>query len=147
MARIASRAAASLVVLALMSCESAISDDEGTDRLTQSDWAAQSIMGQAVIKPGRVTLSFGDGRVSGRGGCNLYSGPVEYGGGMIKVGPLISTKMACMEAGLMQQEIAYLNALQAAERYSVSMSGRLTITTRQGAIVYDSTPRQVRPEG
>jgi heat shock protein HslJ len=134
-------------MLVLMSCESANSNGEGADQLTQSDWVAQSIAGQAVVSPGRVTLSFGEGRVSGRGGCNLYSGPVEYGRGVIKVGPLISTKMACMEAGLMQQESAYLNALQAAERYAVGMNGKLTITTRSGAIVYDSAPRQVRPEG
>jgi heat shock protein HslJ len=134
-------------VLALMGCETAVSDDDSGDRLTQSDWVAQTIAGQAVINPGRVTLSFGEGRVSGRGGCNLYSGPVEYAGGAIKVGPLISTKMACMAAGLMQQESAYLNALQAAERYAVGGGGRLTITTKMGALVYDSAPRQVRPEG
>jgi heat shock protein HslJ len=146
-ARFVSRAAASLLMLALMGCETAVSDDDGGDRLTQSDWVAQTIAGQAVINPGRVTLSFAEGRVSGRGGCNLYSGPVEYGGGMIKVGPLISTKMACMEAGLMQQESTYLNVLQAAERYAVAANGQLTITTKMGALVYASTPRQVRPEG
>ena len=147
MARIVSRAVASLLMLALMGCETAVSDDDSGDRLTQSDWVAQAIACQPVINPGRVTLSFGEGRVSGRSGCNLYSGPVEYGRGAITVGPVISTKMACMEAGLMQQESTYLNALQAAERYAVGGDGRLTIKTKMGTLVYDSAPRQMRPEG
>lgn len=133
-------------IASLAGCETAMSDGDATDRLTQDDWVATTIAGKPVISPGRVTLSFAEGRVSGRGGCNHYSGPVEYGRGAIKVGPLISTKMACMEAGLMQQESAYLNTLQAAERYAVSGDGRLTITTKLGAIVYDSAPRQTRPE-
>ena len=59
MARFVSRVAASLLVLALMGCETAVSDDDSGDRLTQSDWVAQTIAGQPVINPGRVTLSFG----------------------------------------------------------------------------------------
>ena len=93
-----------------------------------------------------MTLSFGDGRVSGRGGCNLYSGPAEIGDGTLKFGPMISTKMACLENGLMQQEAAYLKALQSARSYAVGPDGKLNITTAGGAIVYGPMPRQVRPE-
>lgn len=146
--RVASTAVVLALALGLAGCESAVSDD-GNDngaRLTQEDWVALTIAGQPVVQVGRVTLSFADGRVSGRSGCNLYSGSVEYGRGAIKIGPLISTKMACAEDGLMQQESAYLNALQSAERYAVSAEGILTITTRGGAIVYDGAARQVRPE-
>ena len=67
--------------LALAACESAVSDDNGSGELMRRDWVAQSIDGKAVIDPGRVTLAFADGRVSGRGGCNLYSGPAEIGRG------------------------------------------------------------------
>jgi heat shock protein HslJ len=131
----------------LAACESANSDPAGgDDRLAQEDWVAQSIAGKPVLHPGGVTLSFSEGRVSGRGGCNLYSGPVEYGQGAIKIGPLISTKMACAGLELMQQESAYLNALQSAERYAVGANGVLTITTKAGSIVYNGAPRQVRPD-
>lgn len=131
----------------LAACESAVSDPSTRDeRLVLQDWSATSIAGKAVIQPGRVTLSFNEGRVSGRGGCNLYSGPVEYGNGAIKIGPLISTKMACAEEGLMQQESFYLNTLQSAERYAVGANGALTISTKAGPIVYDAMPRQVRPD-
>lgn len=135
-------------VALVAACETdAASDGAPTsDLLTLSDWAAETIDGAPVVNPGRVTLSFGDGRVSGRGGCNLYSGPAELGDGTLKLGPMISTKMACMEQGLMQQEAAYLKALQDARRYAIGPDGKLTITTSSGAIVYTATPRQVRPE-
>jgi len=136
------------LTLAVAGCESAVSEDNTGDdaRLTQQDWVAQSIAGKPVVQIGRVILSFGEGRVSGRGGCNLYSGSVEYGKGAIKIGPLISTKMACVEDGLMQQESAYLKTLQGAQRYSIGGDGMLTIATNDGAIVYEGAPRQVRPE-
>lgn len=146
MTRSASTVFAGILIASLMGCETAVSDDNSRDVLSQTDWVAETIAGKAVIKPGSVTLSFGEGRVSGRGSCNRYSGPVEYGKGSIKIGMLISTKMACVEAGLMQQESAYLNALRAAQTYKVGADGRLTIATNAGAIVYESAPRQVRPE-
>jgi heat shock protein HslJ len=148
MRRTVSTVFALALAFTIAACESAVSDDNAGDdaRLTQQDWVAQTIAGKPVVQIGRVTLAFGEGRVSGRGGCNLYSGPVEYGRGAIKIGPLISTKMACAEDGLMQQESAYLNALQGAERYAVGADGKLTIATKSGTIVYDGAPRQVRPE-
>jgi heat shock protein HslJ len=135
------------IVTALSACESAVSDDDRADRLSQQDWVAQTIAGAPVVNPGRVTLSFANGRVSGRGGCNLYSGPVEIGRGTLKIGPLISTKMACGQDGVMPQESAYLNALQSASRYSFGGDGKLNISTSAGALVYEGAPRQQRPEG
>jgi len=132
----------------LAGCESAVSDvDDESGRLTRQDWVAETIDGRPVVGAGRVTLAFVEGRVSGRGGCNIYSGPVEIGSGTLKVGTLISTKMACAEPGLMQQESAYLNALQSARRYSFGSEGRLTITTQAGAITYGGVPKQQRPGG
>ena len=136
-----------VMAAALMACESAVSDDDSGDRLSQQDWVADTINGAAVINPGRVTLSFAEGRVSGRAGCNLYSGPVEVGKGSLKIGSLISTKMACVEQGLMVQESTYLNALQGARSYSFSGDGKLSISTASGALVYSSAPRQQRPDG
>lgn len=130
-----------VIGLALSACESATSGDGSANRLTQNDWLAQTIAGKPTI--GRVTLAFLEGRVSGRSGCNLYSGPVETGAGTLKVGPLISTKMACMRPGLMQQESAYLNALQSAQTYSIG-ADKLTITTAAGPIVYAATARQAQ---
>ncbi|MBP6013276.1 MAG: META domain-containing protein [Alphaproteobacteria bacterium] len=132
------------VGLTLSACESAVSNDQGEGRLAQNDWIAETIAGRPVINPARVTLAFLEGRVSGRSGCNLYSGPVEIGPGTLKIGALISTKMACMQEGVMQQESAYLSALQSAQTYSIG-GDKLTITTPTGSIVYGATARQAQP--
>ncbi len=130
--------------LTLAACETPAAP-EAID-LTRVDWVAETINGKSVVEPGRVTLSFSEGRVSGRSGCNLYSGPVEHGSGTLKVGALISTKMACMANGVMQQESAYLTTLEAARSYA-NQNNRLVISTPAGgSLVFASAPRQQRPD-
>jgi heat shock protein HslJ len=65
----------------------------------------------------KVTAVFGDGRVSGSGGCNRYSaavvetGPLEF-----SIGPAASTRMACPDpAGGFEDR--YYSALQATNRF------------------------------
>jgi heat shock protein HslJ len=59
--------------------------------------------------------------VTGRAGCNLYFGGARAeAGGTLAVGPLATTMMACSPQTVMEQETAYLAALQAAARYSVT---------------------------
>jgi len=82
-------------------------------------WVLEDVAGAGVIDNARATLEFREpGRVSGRGSCNQFSGPVTIGGSTISFGALAVTKMACPEA-VMNQETSYFKALQAAERYSV----------------------------
>jgi len=129
--------------LAMTACET--SATQGQDRLAAWDWTAVSIDGKPVVQKGRVTLSIADGRVSGRGGCNRYSGTVDYDRSTLTIGPLISTKMACPENGLMVLETAYLGALQTARSYRFADDGALTINTASGAIAYEASARQVTP--
>lgn len=138
-------ASVAVMALGVAACESAVSDGQPETKLQENDWVAETIASTPVIQAGRVTLSFGEGRVSGRSGCNLYSGPVEIGASTLKVGALISTKMACLATGVMQQESAYLNALEAAQTYTIA-GPTLTITTAAGPIVYTATARQAQPE-
>ena len=68
-----------------------------------------------------------DGQLSGFGGCNTFSGPVQAAtDGTMTIGPLATTLMACAEG--MDQETAYLSALQSARSFSFSSEGRLQIT-------------------
>jgi len=63
------------------------------------------------------TAVFGtDGTVSGNATCNQYNGPYTTTGSTIKIGPLVSTLMACPEQ---DQETQFLAALQAATTYQV----------------------------
>ena len=68
-----------------------------------------------------------DGQISGFGGCNSFGGPVQAAtDGTMTIGPLATTLMACAEG--MDQETAYLSALQSARSFNFSSEGRLQIT-------------------
>jgi heat shock protein HslJ len=67
-----------------------------------------------------------DGQLSGYGGCNSFSGSAQVAtDGTMTIGPLATTLMACAEG--MDQETAYLSALQNARSFSFSIEGRLQI--------------------
>ncbi len=68
-----------------------------------------------------------DGQVSGYGGCNTFSGSVQAAtDGTMAIGPIATTMMACEQG--MDQETAYLSALQSARSFNFSTEGRLQIT-------------------
>ena len=72
-----------------------------------------------------------DGSLSGFGGCNNYSGTYQAGtDGTLKVGPLATTAMACAEG--MDQETAYLTALQTANSFSFTTQGQLQVKYMAG---------------
>jgi heat shock protein HslJ len=119
--------------------------DAGVDPLSQNDWIAVSISQTPVPASNPVTLTVANGRVSGRSGCNQYSGAVDYDAHHIKVGQMISTKMACLAEGLMQLEGRYLAVLQSAQDYAFSDDGRLVISGGAGKIEFAPSPRQNRP--
>jgi heat shock protein HslJ len=76
-----------------------------------------------------ISLLFADGKVSGTA-CNSYSGTYSESGRKVTISPLASTQMMCPEAGVMEQETAYLTALQAATTWQIEGS---QLTLRDGA--------------
>lgn len=67
----------------------------------------------------QATLSFFEaGRVAGNGSCNRFTGTVTISADALKVGPLASTRMACLNDNVGAQEDKYLKALGAATRYA-----------------------------
>jgi len=119
--------------------------DRGQDTLASHDWQAVELKDKPVITPVPVTLSFTEGRASGRSGCNQYSGAVEYGVRTIRFQAMISTKMACAGEGVMLTEADYLQALQAAESWNIDATGKLTIEGSRGRIKFTPLARQTRP--
>lgn len=100
--------------------------------LASSEWVLVDLGGTPVPEDSRkATLVFFEpGKVSGNGSCNRFTGPLEVGElGVMKIGPLASTKMACLPP-LDTQESAYLAALQKAER--LGMDGELLVIYSQG---------------
>jgi heat shock protein HslJ len=127
----------------------ACTTDNGTlspsERLSSTDWRAEFINGAPVAIANPVTLSFNEGNASGRSGCNQYSGNAEHDDRRITFGPIISTKMACVGAGIMETETAYLGALQASRSFAIGPDGALTLSGASTSVRFIPQPRQIRP--
>lgn len=96
--------------LFLLGCGSQGLDVDGTA------WLLNSLNGDAPIVGSEITLSFEEGRLRGRSGCNSYSGDYTVDGeGAFRSGPFEVTEMACLDpAGVMDQEVDFLQILQGA---------------------------------
>lgn len=89
-----------------------------------------ALAGQEV----NLTLSAADGRISGKAGCNSYTGGYKLDGDKLTLPtPMASTMMACAE-DVMKQEQAFLKLLQTAESYALS-SGKLQINCAGGQVL------------
>jgi heat shock protein HslJ len=67
----------------------------------------------------QMTIQFGaDGSVSGSSGCNRFTGMYQTSGTSLMFGPLATTRMACEQA-IMDQEQAFLAALAATKSYRI----------------------------
>jgi heat shock protein HslJ len=85
-------------------------------------WLLEDLGGRGVVDMVRTTLEFtADGRVSGSGGCNRFTGSYTLDGDTLGVGPLASTKMMCPEA-VMAQEDGFFQALGDVDQVAVSGS-------------------------
>lgn len=74
-----------------------------------------------VLPDSVVTMDFQADQVSGISGCNNYSGPYQSTGNDIEIGPLASTRQLCAQPeGIMEQEAAYLSALESVARYEIN---------------------------
>ncbi len=71
------------------------------------------------------------GRLGGRGGCNSYGAPYALTTTGIRIGPGVSTQMACAPA-LMQQELTFLRLLEQVQRFEIRPDGALVLTAGDG---------------
>jgi heat shock protein HslJ len=88
---------------------------------------------QAVVSPrtgSRLTLTFRDGEVSGSSGCNRFHGQFTVEGNALKIRPLATTRMAC-EDEVMAQEQAFLRALESATTWAI-VRGMLDVHRADG---------------
>jgi heat shock protein HslJ len=73
----------------------------------------------SVLTGTTLTLVIDGSAASGSGGCNTFNGPVKVDGANITIGPLATTRKAC-EQPIMDQETAYLTAIQEATTYKIT---------------------------
>ena len=95
-----------------------------TTPLENTTWRLVELGGQPAL-PGpnqsQAQLRFaGDsGRVVGSTGCNRLSGSYTRSGTTLRFGPAITTKMACVDPRLNEQEARFVAALEATERHEI----------------------------
>jgi len=112
--------------------------------LADTEWRIEDIVGRAVLGEAPATLRIEtDGRVSGRTGCNLFTGSVQVGGEEIRFGPLATTRSVCPPA-LMEQEQRLLNAFEAARSFSIDESGLLHLKGEYEPFLLRASPVRSR---
>lgn len=133
--RLVSCRAALLLATAVIAagCASGVSLDEPIE---SHAWRLASIDGQAVPPAAdarqNAQLQFdGNGRVTGSGGCNRLTGSYQRSGTQLKIGPVASTRMACIDAARGQLEARFIAALEATAQYSV-VGGELVLIGSRG---------------
>ena len=88
--------------------------------LAGTEWILEDLGGNGVLDDVQASLVFpkefpSEGKISGNGSCNSFSGSATIVDGVISIGPLATTRMACVPA-VNDQESRFLQALQSAER-------------------------------
>ena len=88
-----------------------------------------------VLAGTQITASFSDQNVSGNASCNNYSATLTPVNDYFTVGPIIATRKICSEpAGVMEQEQAYLAALEGTGGYQWEqqlVNGTTVVTSGQ----------------
>lgn len=119
--------------------EETVNVTEGTpdNPLAGTSWRATSYFDgtamTSVLAGTTLTAAFGaEGDLYGSAGCNSYGGNYLVEGSTLTVGALLSSQSLCADPeGIMEQESAFLGALQSAARFSLE-AGQLFIQDASG---------------
>lgn len=101
-------------------------------------WRLTLIDGAGVTA--EVTLDLTEeGRIAGQGPCNRYSGPNQSALPDLRIGPMISTRMACPDMTL---EAAYFSALSAVTGAVLGKDDLLLLTADDGrSLIFRRAPQ------
>jgi heat shock protein HslJ len=109
-------------------------------------WHVAAVNGQATPASDRYAMSFEGGRISARFGCNGGGAPYSVAGDVIRAGPVMSTKMACLPAtdqpgpGPMEFENMGFAVLGQPMRMRWQSATRLTLGNPAGTIALERLP-------
>lgn len=93
----------------------------------------------SVLSGTSVTLAFAaDGRATGSAGCNTFSAVYESEAPRLRFGQVATTRKMCAGTRTMDQELAFLRALQTVTAARID-GNRLELRTADGALAVSAT--------
>jgi heat shock protein HslJ len=141
-----------IVALAVWLFSRSTGDGTPADPLAGSHWQVRSYYNPAVtggmaspLGGTQLTAEFAGGKVAGSSGCNTYNAGYTVDGASLTIGLAASTMMFCEQpAGAMDQEAAFLAAMQSASSFKLETS-QLHILNDKGQVVVDFIPYTPAP--
>jgi heat shock protein HslJ len=113
---------------------SACAAGTGNDPLVGTAWKLVSLNDLPILKGPELTIRFSDGQISGSSGCNSFGGSYKISRQKLTTSSMVSTMMACVDPGLMDQEQAFLGYLQDSPSFKLS-AGQLQIIRSDGKVL------------
>jgi heat shock protein HslJ len=110
---------------------------EGAWEITGYLMASGTGFSSTVIDSAPSVVFAADGTTSGGTGCNTFRGRYEIDGATISIGPLITTRMACLPERA-EQEAGILKSLDAAASFTLA-PGTATLLNAEGQLVLSLT--------
>lgn len=105
------------------------------------EWVIEQARSAPLLDKSKARLVFGpEGALGGHGSCNTLRGRYTLEGNRLKIGPIATTRMACSQA-LLEQEDRVLTALERAARATVPPHGFLTLQDADGAVLMRASRR------
>ena len=103
--------------------------------LTGGQWIVRRFGGDAMDYDPPAAIQFeGNGRMTGRGPCNSFTGGYQMTGEGLNFTGVASTRRACVDEQADAAEAAFFTALEGPARYTLDGEGALRIETENGAI-------------
>ncbi len=130
------------LVIALFFQSCALFPFSQIDPLDGSAWELVLMHESAPIAGRPITIAFNGGDAHGSSGCNSYSGQYEINGDRIAFGPLAMTEMACMDSGVMDQEMEYLSFLSEVVFFELRGESLVLQQETQDELIFKKTPAQ-----
>ena len=118
--------------LLLPMCAASVESDEpAPSALADTRWTLVELL-EAEVTSGEHELApelrfEADGRATGSGGCNRFTGGWEADGARLRIGPVATTRRACAHG--MDREEIFFQALALVERFEL---GENTLTLLRG---------------
>jgi polar amino acid transport system substrate-binding protein len=140
---------AAIAVIAIVALVVVLLTGGDGDELLGTQWQVRSFYNAAEaggmaspLAGTQLTAEFAEGKVNGSAGCNTYNADYTVDGDSLSIGPAATTRMFC--EGVMDQEAAYLAALQSASSFELGTE-QLQILDADGQVVVDLIPYAAPP--